>query len=302
MDNPVPVSDSSGPSAELLSPSPSLTRVTIEQLMMAGAHFGHITSRWNPKMGRFIFGEHNGIHIIDLNKTSTLLEKACQFVFQLVAQRGEEVLFVGTKPQIQEIVKSEAQRCGSPYVTFRWLGGTLTNFATIRRSVRTLENYEKMANDGTYENLTKKEILHLEKAHQKLLRVLEGIRHMKRLPGAIFVVDAVLESIAIAEAKRLEIPVIAILDTNADPDPIDYPIPANDDSYKSVWLITHTIADAVLEGKRVLEETFQPLPVVEEKPTIRKMKRRKRVREAQTPEMPPETVSDSEEQGEEVNR
>ncbi|MFN3822133.1 MAG: 30S ribosomal protein S2, partial [bacterium] len=274
--------DSSGLNAETIASStPSIaTRVTIEQLMLAGAHFGHITSRWNPKMKRFIFSEHNGIHIFDLNKTSKLLDKAVQFVVQITS-KGEEVLFVGTKPQIRDIVKSEAIRCESPYVTFRWLGGSLTNFSTIRRSVRTLESYERMANDGTYDNLTKKEILHIEKARLKLLRVLEGIRNMKRLPGAIFIVDTLLEKIAVAEANRLQIPIIGIIDSNADPDFIDYPIPANDDSYKSVWLITHTIADAVIEGKRILMETISPvIPEAEGKiPPVKKVRRKKRSQE-----------------------
>lgn len=302
MDNLVHASDSSGLNVEATaSPSPPIaTRVTIEQLMLAGAHFGHITSRWNPKMKRFIFSEHNGIHIFDLNKTSKLLDKAVQFVVQITS-KGEEVLFVGTKPQIRDIVKSEAIRCESPYVTFRWLGGSLTNFSTIRRSVRTLESYERMANDGTYDNLTKKEILHIEKARLKLLRVLEGIRNMKRLPGAIFIVDTLLEKIAVAEANRLQIPIIGIIDSNADPDFIDYPIPANDDSYKSVWLITHTIADAVLEGKRILMEAISPvIPAGEEKiPSVKKVRRKKRPQESsdslspQTPSTPKISEEDS---------
>lgn len=222
--------------------------ITLQQLLMAGAHFGHLTRRWNPKMKPYIFMERSGIYIIDLNKSLSSLLKACEIITSLVRE-GEKILFLGTKRQAKDIVRAEAERCAMPYVTERWLGGTLTNFSTIKKSIKHLKNLEKMATDGTYDSLVKKEILRIEKQKEKLERSLGGIKDMARLPGGLFIVDTKQESIAVAEANKLSIPVFGIIDTNSDPDPVDYPIPANDDAFKSISLIVHTIADAVLEGK-----------------------------------------------------
>ena len=225
-----------------------MPRVGLTELLNAGAHFGHLTRSWNPKMKPFIFMERNGIHIIDLKKTQELLDAACNAIYQIVGE-GKRVLFVGTKKQAKEVVHEEANRCGQFYVTERWLGGMLTNFNTIRKSVKRLNNIEKMETDGTYDKLTKKEILFLDREKEKLQNFLSGVADMTRLPGALYVVDIKKEDIAVKEAKRLSIPVFAIVDTNVDPDPIDYPIPANDDAIKSIQLITKVFADAVIEGK-----------------------------------------------------
>lgn len=225
-----------------------MPRVELTDLLNAGAHFGHLTRRWNPKMKPFIFMERNGIHIIDLKKTQELLESACDAASNIAAE-GKRFLFVGTKQQAQEVVKEEAVRCGEFYITERWLGGLLTNFSTIRKSVKRLSNIEKMETDGTYDKLTKREVMRLEREKEKLHNYLSGVIDMTRLPGALYVVDIKKEEIAVKEARRLGIPVIAIVDTNVDPDGIDYPIPANDDAIKSIQLITKVIADAILEGK-----------------------------------------------------
>ncbi|HVN47892.1 MAG TPA: 30S ribosomal protein S2 [Bacteroidota bacterium] len=224
-----------------------MPRVELEALLQAGTHFGHLTRRWNPKMRPYIFMERNGIHILDLKKTQELLEAACNAVSNIVAE-GKKPLFVGTKVQARDVVREEAVRCNAFYVTERWLGGMLTNFSTIRKSVKHLTNIEKMETDGTFENITKKERLRLTRERDKLQEVLSGIVEMSRMPGFVFVVDIKKEAIAVKEAKRLGVPVIAIVDTNTDPDPIDFPIPANDDALKSVQIITKAIADAVLEG------------------------------------------------------
>ncbi len=226
-----------------------MPRVELDALLQAGAHFGHLTRRWNPKMKPYIFMERNGFHIIDLKKTQEMLEGACNAISNIVAE-DRKVLFVGTKPQAKEVVTEEAKRCNAFYCTERWLGGMLTNFTTIRKSVKRLTNIEKMETDGTFESITKKERLFLNREREKLQDVLSGIVEMSRLPGALFVVDVKKEAIAVNEAKRLGIPVIAIVDTNCDPDGIDYPVPANDDALKSVQLITKAIADAVLEGNQ----------------------------------------------------
>lgn len=215
---------------------------------MSGAHFGHLTRRWNPKMKPYIFMQRSGIYIIDLNKTLNMLLDTCKIISDIVAG-GEKVLFLGTKKQAKDIIKVEAERCGMPYVTERWLGGMLTNFVTIKKSIKHLKNLEKMATDGTYDNISKKEILMIERQKEKLEKSLGGIKEMPRLPAGLFVVDTKKEAIAVAEANKLGIPVFGIIDTNCDPDPIDYPIPANDDAFKSISLIVHTIADAVIEGK-----------------------------------------------------
>lgn len=226
--------------------------VAIRELLEAGVHFGHQTRRWDPKMKKFIFMERNGIYIIDLQKTAKEIERACHVVLE-VAKKGAPVLFVGTKKQAKEVVREQAERCGMFYVVERWLGGTLTNFQTIRQSIKRLDDLDKMSADGTYDLLMKKEVLQLEKQRSKLQRILGGIRAMPRLPGLLFVVDTKKEHIAVAEANRLGIPVVAILDTNCNPDVIDYPIPGNDDAIRSITLITRVIGDAVLEGREGME-------------------------------------------------
>lgn len=236
----------------------------IRELLIAGVHFGHQTQRWNPKMKRFIFTSKNGIYIIDLLKTLQCLKEARQRIYETVAE-GESVLFVGTKKQAQEIVSQEAQRCGVFYVVERWLGGTLTNFQTIKKSIDRLLNLEKMSGNGTYDKLLKKEVLRLERKREKLERYLGGIKGMYKLPRLLYVVDAKKERIAVAEANRLGIPVVAIVDTNTDPDPIDYPIPGNDDAIKSIQLITKMIADAVMEAKERISTAVEPEEVTPQK-------------------------------------
>ena len=199
-------------------------------------------------MKPYIFMERSGIYIIDLNKTLTNLVAACEAITHII-RSGETILLLGTKKQAKDIVKVEAERCGMPYVTERWLGGMLTNFSTIKKSIKHFKNLEKMAVDGTYDHITKKEILGIERKKEKLERSIGGIKEMNRLPGGLFVVDAKKEAIAVAEANKLNIPIFGMVDTNCDPDPIDYPIPANDDAFKSISLIVHTIADAILEGR-----------------------------------------------------
>lgn len=223
-------------------------KVTIEDLLRAGVHFGHLTRRWNPKMRPYIFMERNNIHIVDLNKTMQNLKAAYDAMREVVASGGE-VMFVGTKKQAQTLVQAEAARCAMPYITERWLGGTLTNFSTIKKSIRKLEGLEKKVHDGTVESLTKKERLQIEREIAKMKKVFSGIQDMKRIPGAIFIVDTKKEDIAVKEAKKLNIPIFAIVDTNCDPDLIDYPIPGNDDSAKSIGLIVKTLVDAVLDAQ-----------------------------------------------------
>jgi small subunit ribosomal protein S2 len=225
-----------------------MPRVEVAELLAAGCHFGHLTRRWNPKMRPFIFMERNGIHIIDLMKTSLLLEEACNALSNVVAD-GKRVLFVGTKKQAAEVVREVAVRTSQFYVTERWLGGFLTNFTTIRKSVKRLTNIEKMETDGTFEKITKKEVLFLHREKDKLNKVLSGIVEMTRLPGAIFVIDVKKEAIAVKEARRLNIPVFAIVDTNCDPEEVDYVIPANDDAIKSIQVVMKAIGEAVLEGR-----------------------------------------------------
>lgn len=224
-----------------------MAKVSIEDLLLAGSHFGHLTRRWDPKMKKYIFMERNGIHIIDLKKTLELLEEAANSIAR-ISSEGKRILFVGTKKQAKQIIKDEAQRCGAFYVSERWLGGMLTNFNTVRKSIKKLTNIQKMETDGTIEKFVKKERLILSRDREKLEKVLNGIVDMKQLPGAIFVVDIKKEHIAISEAKKLNIPVYAIVDTNCDPDLVDYPVPANDDAVKSIEIIIRTVADAVVEG------------------------------------------------------
>lgn len=227
--------------------------ITIKDLLEAGVHFGHQTKRWNPKMKKFIFTARSGIYIIDLQKTLKCLEIASQKVKEVVAG-GQGILFVGTKKQAQEVVKEEATRCGAFYVTERWLGGMLTNFQTIKLNVKRLKDLERMKDDGTFDKLTKKEVLRLEKERMKLEKVLGGIKEMNRFPGLLFVVDAKKERIAVAEGSKLGIPIIAIIDTNSDPDPISFPIAANDDAIKSIRVITKQIAEAALEAQKSKED------------------------------------------------
>ena len=223
--------------------------VSMKQLLEAGVHFGHQTRRWNPKMAKYIFTERNGIYIIDLQKTVKKVEEAYDFLRE-VAQNGEVVLFVGTKKQAQESVKEEAERSNMFYVNERWLGGMLTNYKTIELRVKRLKELEKMAEDGTFELLPKKEVIGLRHEMEKLEKYLGGIKDMPKMPGALFVVDPKKERIAIAEAKKLGIPVVATVDTNYDPDEIDFPIPANDDAIRAVKLLTGKMADAVLNGRQ----------------------------------------------------
>jgi small subunit ribosomal protein S2 len=232
-----------------------MAAVSMRQMLEAGVHFGHQTQRWDPKMKPYIFGARNGVYIIDLQKTVPLFQKAYDFVVNCVSQ-GDKVIFVGTKKQAQEVIRSESERCGMYYIINRWLGGTLTNFRTIRTSIDRLKSFEKMAEDGTFERLTKKEVVGITKETEKLEKNLGGIKEMKNLPGAIFVVDTIREHIAVAEAKKLGIPVIALVDTNCDPEQIDFPIPANDDAIRSVKLFTAAIADACLEGAQKYQDTL----------------------------------------------
>jgi small subunit ribosomal protein S2 len=237
-----------------------MSSLTLQDLLEAGSHFGHQTKRWNPKMQRFILCPRNGIYIIDLNKTLHGLDKYLDRVREEV-KRGGRVLFVGTKKQIKDCIREEATRCNMPYVTERWLGGMLTNFQTIRQSIAKLDKIESMEKDGTMEALPKKEVQALAKKKEKLLVLLSGVRTLTKLPRVAFVVDTIKEQIAIAEARRLKIPIGAIVDTNCDPDEIDYPIPGNDDAIKSVQLITRTVADTIIEaGGPVIaaEETEKP--------------------------------------------
>ena len=220
----------------------------MKSLLEAGVHFGHETKRWNPKMKKYIFGEKNGIYIIDLSKTEAALRQACEFL-KGVAAAGGHSLFVGTKKQAQEIIKQEASRAGAFYVNHRWLGGMLTNFQTIKKSIRRLEEIERLKEDGTMAKLSKKEASRLNKEMLKLNKNLEGVRAMDKLPKAVFVIDSKKEDIAVKEANILGIPVVGLVDTNSDPDPVKYIIPGNDDAIRSIKLITSVVAESVLEGK-----------------------------------------------------
>lgn len=223
--------------------------VNMKQLLESGVHFGHQTRRWNPKMEQYIFTERNGIYIIDLQQTVSLIDKAYDFVKEQAAE-GKEILFVGTKRQAQETIKNEAERCGMPYVNERWLGGMLTNYQTIKKRIDRLDELEEMEEDGTFEVLPKKEVIELEREHDKLEKFLGGIRDMNGLPDVVYITDPRKESIAVSEARKLDIPIVSIVDSNCDPDLIDYVIPGNDDAIRAVKLISSVIADAVLEGKQ----------------------------------------------------
>jgi small subunit ribosomal protein S2 len=229
-----------------------LSGIAIKELLEAGVHFGHQTKRWNPKMKPYIFGERNGIYIIDLGKTSKLYREAEEFVTNLAADGGT-VLFVGTKRQAQDAVADESQRCGMHFVNQRWLGGLLTNFTTIQRSLARLRELEAMSTDGRYESLSKKEVASIEKEKKKISKNLDGIRQMTKLPDAIFVVDTRKEKIAVDEARKLKIPVIGVVDTNCDPEDVDFVIPGNDDALRSIRLFTSHIADAIMAGRGMRE-------------------------------------------------
>lgn len=282
----------------------------LEELLKSGAHFGHLTRRWNPKMKEFIFMERNGIHIIDLKKTEHYFQEALDQVSHL-ARSGKTILFVGTKKQAQDIVRTEAIRCGMPYVTHRWLGGMLTNFSTVRKSISRMEEIDRMEKDGTFDELTKKEALMLDREREKLEQTLGGIANMNHTPGAIFVVDTIKEHIAVNEAVKLNIPIVAMVDTNSDPDIPDYIIPCNDDSARTIQLIASRVADAVIAGnaereaqneEELLEQAAEEARASEgrdqedretKKPSGKRRKRRKRVAKA-SPEsdMMPEDEGD----------
>jgi small subunit ribosomal protein S2 len=230
--------------------------ITMKQLLEAGVHFGHQTKRWNPKMKSYIYGARNGIYIIDLQKTVKLFREAYKFILKTVSE-GDEVLFVGTKRQAQEVITEEAERCIMPYVSMRWLGGTLTNFSIIRKSVERLKNIEQMAADGKLDLLPKKEVLHLQREYSKLERAVGGIKNMEQMPGALFVIDPHKENIAVAEANKCRIPVVAVVDTNCDPDLVDHVIPGNDDAIRAIKLFTMKIADACLEGREVHQKLLR---------------------------------------------
>ena len=244
-----------------------MAALTMKELLEAGVHFGHQTKRWNPKMQKYIFGERNGIYIIDLQKTLKKFRDAYSFVRELSSQGGS-VLFIGTKKQAQETVFEEAGRCGMYYVNQRWLGGTLTNFTTIRKSIARLKKLEEMKETGEYDRVPKKEALELEREREKLEKALVGIKTMDTLPSAVFIIDPRKEKIAVAEAQRLGIPIVAIVDTNCDPTGIDYPIPGNDDAIRAVRLITARIVDAINEGRGTLSKDESEAAAGDEEPDM----------------------------------
>ena len=248
-----------------------MATITMKELLEAGVHFGHQTKRWNPKMKEYIFGERNGIYIIDLQKTLKLFKDASKFVTDLCSQ-GKSILFVGTKRQAQDAIAEEAARAGMPYVNQRWLGGLLTNWVTVQKSVKRLQELDEMAVDGRYDLLTKKEVIRLERERKHLQANLAGIKTMKRLPDALFVVDSNNEAIAVKEARKLGIPVVAVVDTNCDPTVVDYVIPGNDDALRAIRLFTSKVADSAAEGVNLVgdkvfeEETPQPVAAEGEAP------------------------------------
>ena len=266
-------------------------KVSLDELLKSGVHFGHLTRRWNPKMEKYIFMERNDIHIIDLKQTLAGLQRAYDAVKEIAAS-GEQILFAGTKNQAKEIIQTEAIRCGMPYIAERWLGGTLTNFSTIKKSIRHLENLEKMVLDGTVDNLTKKEALNINREINKMKLVFSGIQDLKKIPAAVFIVDIRLQDIAVKESKKLDIPIVAIVDTNCDPGLIDYPIPGNDDSSKSIGLITRIMADAVLDGKTVLETKLQEQ--AESKKKEEKKEKKSKAKTETEPATEPETKPEPE--------
>lgn len=243
-----------------------MSKITTQELLDAGVHFGHLTRKWNPKMAPYIFMEQNGIHIIDLKKTLAKLDEACAAV-QNITKSGRKVMFVATKKQAKEIVMREAERVNMPFVAERWLGGMLTNFATVRKSIKKMQTIEKMASDGTYQHLNKKERLMKDREKAKLERLLGGIADLNRLPAALFVIDVKREHIAVSEAQKLNIPIFAIVDTNSDPTKVDHAIPGNDDASASIELLTKAFADAIasgLEERRVAKEASKKEEATEE--------------------------------------
>ena len=242
----------SRPSTEMQQP-PAENPLTMREMMEAGVHYGHQTRRWNPKMKSYIYGARNGVHIIDLQYSVKAFRRAFNFLVQTVAG-GKPVLFVGTKKQAQDVIREEAARGGQYFVTNRWLGGTLTNFHTVKGSIERLNNIEKMSTDGTFERMTKKEVIGLTREREKLEKALGGIKDMGELPGAVFIVDVVKEHIAVSEARKLEIPIVAVVDTNCDPDVIDYAIPGNDDAIRSIKLFSSKVAEACLLGQKLQRE------------------------------------------------
>jgi small subunit ribosomal protein S2 len=237
--------------------------VTMKELLEAGVHFGHQSKRWNPKMKKYIYAARNDIHVIDLHKSIPLIDTAFDFVKNAIIQNGS-LLFVGTKKQAQEAIEEEAKRCGMFFVNQRWIGGSLTNFKTLKKNIARMKDIEKMKEDGTFEKLPKKEVIKIEREYRKLVRGLSGIREMTKLPDAVFIVDSKKEQTALNEARRLKIPIIAIVDTNADPDEVDYPIPGNDDAIRAIKLLTSIIADAVIAGREIskpLEEKAEEIAV-----------------------------------------
>lgn len=243
--------------------------VTMKELLEAGVHFGHQSKRWNPKMKRYIYSARNDIHVIDLHKSIPLVDKAYEFIKNAVANNGS-VLFIGTKKQAQEAIEQEAKRCGMFFVNQRWVGGSLTNFKTLKKNITRMKDIERMKEDGTFEKLPKKEVIKIEREYRKLVRGLSGIREMTDLPSAVFIVDSKKEQTALNEARRLKIPIVAIVDTNADPDEVDYPIPGNDDAIRSIKLLTGLMAEAVIAGREIskpLEERTEEIAVpLEETP------------------------------------
>jgi small subunit ribosomal protein S2 len=232
-----------------------LVSVTMKELLEAGVHFGHQVRRWNPKMKEYIFGERNGIYIIDLQKTQRMFREAIAFVTNLIAEdKGKTVLFVGTKRQAQDAIREEAEKCGQYYVNQRWLGGLLTNFQTVQKSIKRLKDLESMQTDGRYEKMTKKERIKLDRERESLNKNLSGIKSMTRLPDAVFIIDVKKEEIAVAEANRLGIPIVAVVDTNCSPEGIDYVIPGNDDALRAVRLFASRISDAIVEGNQIATE------------------------------------------------
>jgi len=260
--------------------------ITMKQLLEAGVHFGHHTRRWNPKMKEYIFGERNGVYIIDLQKTADKIEEAYAALVDVV-RNNNKVLFVGTRKQIQDVIKEEATRCEQYYVDKRWLGGTMTNFKTLRRSIAKLHRYEKMAEDGTFEMLPKKEVIAIKKEQERLEAFFGGIKNMQSLPGALFVVDPKTEHNAVAEARRLGIPVFGLVDTNCDPDDVDYVIPGNDDGVRAVKLVVGIMANAVIEGNGGAVEPYtlpkEEVEEVKEQKPAKKERRAPRPRQEKAP-------------------
>jgi small subunit ribosomal protein S2 len=242
-----------------------LISISLKELLEAGVHFGHQTKKRNPKMKKYIYNERNGIHIIDLQQTIKLFDEASRFMSNVTAQ-GKTVLFVGTKKQAQDAIAEEAERAGMPYVNQRWLGGLLTNFVTLKKSMKKFKELQKMKLDGDFEHFSKKDASKLEKKYKKMDKLFQGIKDMELLPEALFVIDPRKEDIAVGEAKKLNIPVVAVVDTNCDPDQIDYVIPGNDDAIRAIKLFASRVSDAVLEGKNQFASTGVPMPLVESQP------------------------------------